>query len=195
MCVLGNVAIEKALADGNLVIEPNPEIGPGAEGSDYDEASVNLHLGDTIFLPEKDNQVTLNLSQDGNITKTLDANLVETPIPANGYNLNPGDFVLGSVREHVGFPRVSDHPLLMGRIEGRSKFARCGLLVHATAPTLQPLWDGHITFELTNVGYFPITIWPGAPLGQLIVETVFGDVVGAAGTFDGQKTATGGQGV
>ena len=81
----------------------------------------------------------------------------------------------------------------MGRIEGRSKFARLGLLIHATAPTLHPNWTGRLTFELRNVGYFPIILKPRSPIGQLLVECVEGEVVPDAGDFDDQETAIGGR--
>ena len=175
---------------GSLIVEPAPMIGPGLTGTPYDEASVTLHLGDTVFRPKTGAQLTLDLSQEGNVSATLDAVLTEVEIPEDGIQLKKGDFVLGRVHERVGFPE-NEKELLMGRIEGRSKFARCGLLVHATAPTLHPLWTGHITLELANLGYFTITLKPRAPVCQLLVERVEGEVASLPGDFDEQTSAIG----
>ena len=200
MTVLGNLELQKALDRGTLIVDPKPKIAPGVAHSLYDEATITLTLGDTIYRPKAGVQTTLDFSQPGSITATLDAVLEPHPITCDGIQLkaatNPdampgGDFVIASVAEKVGFPSVEGEDQLMGRIEGRSKYARAGLLVHATAPTLQPQWVGHITFELKNLGHFTITLKKGSPIGQLIVETVQGDVSKGAGEFDDQITAIG----
>lgn len=49
--------------------------------------------------------------------------------------LDQGAFILAQTKEVVGFPKVAGK-VLAGRIEGRSSFARTGLLVHFTAPTI-----------------------------------------------------------
>lgn len=200
MTVLGNTALRRALDVGNLIVDPKPKIAPGTEGSFFDEATITLTLGDKIYRPKPGVQTTLDFSQPGSVTATLDAVLEPHPITEDGIQLKAatntdampgGDFVIASVAEKVGFPWVDGEPQLMGRIEGRSKYARTGLLVHATAPTLQPQWVGYITFELKNLGYFTITLKRGSPIGQLVVEMVDGDVVKLPGEFDEQVDAIG----
>jgi dCTP deaminase len=69
-------------------------------------------------------------------------------------DLNPGDRVLiGYTKEKVTLPSY-----LSGRVEGRSSFARLGLSVHNTAPTIQPGFNGQIALELTNNGPFTLNL-------------------------------------
>jgi dCTP deaminase len=63
---------------------------------------------------------------------------------------------------------------LAARVEGKSSYARCGLLVHFTAPTIHAGYAGTITLELINFGPIPIALYPGAPICQLIIEQVHG---------------------
>lgn len=61
--------------------------------------------------------------------------------------------------------------MLAARIEGRSSFARLGLAVHMTAPTIHSTFRGHITLEIRNFGPFPLAVKPGQTrICQLIFE-------------------------
>ena len=73
----------------------------------------------------------------------------------------------------------------------RSSYARCGLLVHFTAPTIHAGYSGTITLELINFGPFPILLYPGAPICQLIVEQVSGTPFRNDSQFQGQSRAGG----
>lgn len=64
--------------------------------------------------------------------------------------------------------------VLAARIEGKSSFARCGLLVHFTAPTVHAGWKGRLTLEIKNLGSNPVTLYQGMPICQLILEEVLG---------------------
>ncbi len=63
------------------------------------------------------------------------------------FDLEPGKFVLAQTHERVHLPDS-----LMGFVEGRSSYARLGITVHATAPKIDPGFDGNITLELANFG-------------------------------------------
>lgn len=191
MPILSNSEIARALAEGRLAIDPRPRAEPGEPGNPYDETSIALHLGESLWVPKEGVQVAFDLSRPGEIKSTLDAALSEVPIPQTGYNLAPGGFALGETLELVDFRLVEGKPALAGRVEGRSRFARLGLLVHITAPTIHAAWKGHITLELKNLGAFPIVLKPHAKICQLIVEVVQGDVVVESGAFDGQSSAIG----
>ncbi|MFH1852603.1 MAG: dCTP deaminase [Candidatus Neomarinimicrobiota bacterium] len=73
----------------------------------------------------------------------------------NKFVLHPGQFILGSTFEYLGIPGDLD-----ARIDGRSSWARMGLLI-ATASTIQPYFKGVVTLELTNHGSIPIVLYPG----------------------------------
>ena len=88
-------------------------------------------------------------------------------------------FVLGRTVEYINLPE--EHPAnleknrcLAARIEGRSSVARCGVLVHFTAPTVHPGFDGTLTLEIINPGPANFILRPGTPIAQLIIEEVSG---------------------
>ena len=100
------------------------------------------------------------------------------------FTITRGDFLdiqvqqllLGYTNEVVGLPQH-----LGGRIEGKSSFARIGLFVHISAPTVHPGFHNRIMLELYNVGPLPIRVRPGDTICQLILERVEGE-----GLYQGQ---------
>lgn len=76
--------------------------------------------------------------------------------------LHPDQFIVGSTLEYIALP--SD---LEAQVEGRSSWARLGLLV-ATATTVHPLFKGVITLELSNHGTIPLELYPGMKIAQII---------------------------
>ncbi len=81
--------------------------------------------------------------------------------------------------------------MLAARVEGRSSFARCGLLVHFTAPTIHAGFNGRITLELINLGSIPILLYPEAYICQLIIEQVVGTPLKNDSQFQGQTKPSG----
>ena len=65
------------------------------------------------------------------------------------------------------------------------------MLVHFTAPTIHAGFAGTITLELINLGPCNISLYPGAPICQLIVEEVKGTPVRNDSPFQGQSKAGG----
>ena len=76
---------------------------------------------------------------------------------------------------------------LAARVEGKSSYAGCGLLVHFTAPTIHAGFAGTITLQLINLGPANISLYPGKPICQLIVETVAGVPFRNDSQFQGQS--------
>lgn len=112
-------------------------------------------------------------------------------IPADGFSLPPGSFVLGWTVERIRLPHRSR---LAARVEGKSSLARLGLGVHVTAPTIHagfgdlgtdPNHPGNpLQLEIWHVGPLPIRLVPGMPICQLIFEEVHGTPEkGYAGIF------------
>jgi dCTP deaminase len=81
------------------------------------------------------------------------------------FHLQPKSFVLAYTQEHVKLPNY-----LAARVEGRSSFARLGLSIHQTAPTVHATWEGPLRLEILNSGPFPISLTPGIKICQLILE-------------------------
>jgi dCTP deaminase len=80
---------------------------------------------------------------------------------------------------------------LAARIEGKSSRARCGLLVHFTAPTVHPGWDGPLALEMINLGPVPFLLKLGMPIAQLIVEEVQALPASSPSQFQGQTSPGG----
>src|SRR5262249_19027563 len=101
-------------------------------------------------------------------------------LPAEGFILKPGAFVLGWTEEQIRLPHTSR---LAGRVEGRSSLARLGVGVHVTAPTLHAGFgtteDAHypgtrIRLEIWNCGPLHVCLEKGMKVCQLILEEVHG---------------------
>lgn len=185
--ILSNVEIHKAIDEGRLVITPDPQPRNCEEtGCPYDTTAVDLHLSSSLSVP-KTGPFNYDLRKGG-IAKFLAQNSEHVEIPAAGYVLVPHLFVLGRTQERVTLPIEGR---LAARIEGKSSFARGGLLVHFTAPTVHAGFDGTLTLEMINLGNAGITLYEGMPISQLILETVFGNPEAHPSQFQGQTTPAG----
>jgi len=49
---------------------------------------------------------------------------------------------------------------IVARLDGKSSFGRRGVVVHATAGHIDPGWNGHLVFELANLGEMPVKLYP-----------------------------------
>ena len=196
--ILSNVAMQEAMDQGRLSIVPVPmPKRPGeSQPCPYDTHSVNLCLGNELAIPEP-GTYCFDLGQKGDLSFFLSRNSAKRTIPTEGFPLDVRQFVLGITRERVALP--VDHPInkergvcLAARIEGRSSVARCGVLVHFTAPTIHPGFEGTLTLEIINLGPARFMLRPGMPIAQLIVEEVLGiPFVKADRQFSGQNTPEG----
>lgn len=187
--ILSNLEIHKAIDEGRLIITPDPQPRNCEEtGCPYDTTAVDLHLGSSLSVP-KSGAFNYDLSRGG-IATFLARNSEHLEIPAAGYVLKPHLFVLGRTQERVTLPITGG---LAARIEGKSSFARCGLLIHFTAPTVHAGFDGTLTLEMINLGNAGITLYKDMSICQLILETVSGDPQAHPSQFQGQATPAGTQ--
>ena len=124
-------------------------------------------------------------------TSLLEDEKLWEDIEAETFPLLPGQFVLAQTLERVSIPNS-----LMGLIEGRSSYARIGIAVHATAPKIDPGFNGHITLEMTNFGGLPVTLRAGKDnpaqllLAEISTPLKSSEMYGSTHTdrFQGQKT-------
>jgi dCTP deaminase len=180
--ILSNVEIQKAIDEDRLIISPKPQ------ARDYDTTAVNLHLGASLAIP-KGGSFNYDLTKPG-FAPFLARNCDHVEIPTTGYPLEPKIFVLGITTERVHLKLVPGKTLA-ARIEGKSSIARCGLLVHFTAPTVHAGWDGPLVLEMINLGNAAFTLTPGMAICQLILELVYGDPEENPSQFQGQSTPAG----
>jgi dCTP deaminase len=188
--ILSNDEIFKALDERRLIIDPEPSprdpvTNPGGEWP-YSTSAVDLRLGDEISWFNDGLAINIDLRR-GRFADLFGPNSSSRSItPDQPYSLMPGKLVLGNTYERVELPILQNGRSLAARVEGRSSFARCGLLVHFTAPTIHAGYNGRITLELINLGPIPILLHPGAYICQLILEEVSGTPARNDSQFQGQ---------
>lgn len=156
MSILTHDEIVKELDAGRIVIDPfdKKQIGPG---------SVDLHLGEHFRLFHPTRKV-VDVTDSVDYMKLTD--LVHKP---DGIILMPGETILGITVEKLTLP-----PDLCGWLEGRSRFARVGLLVHISAGFMQPGISNHQLLEMSNFSPNPLRIKPGTQVCQFIFQRTEG---------------------
>jgi dCTP deaminase len=147
--ILSDGTIRHLLAEGKLVIDP-------IEEGQIQPASVDVRLGDEFLVFRNHTcEVIDPYEKPSDLTE-----LVEVGADS-AFVLHPGEFVLGTTLETVSLPDD-----LVARVEGKSSLGRLGLLIHATAGFVDPMFSGRVTLELSNVATLPIKLWPGMRIGQ-----------------------------
>lgn len=158
---LSDVDIRQYLSEERIRIEPYP-----AENQ-IGAMSVDLELGSTfrVFTPGKASFVDLAPPGGWGATDLEDLmSLIEVEGDTPFY-LHPGDFALGITVQKISIPND-----VAGRLDGRSSLARLGLMVHATAHTIDPGWDGRITLEFFNCGRLPLALRAGMRICAISFE-------------------------
>jgi len=191
--ILGRCEIQKAINEGRIVIDPPPTQPTLNNPVDdpFDSTSLNLHLGDTLSVPIEGQPYAFDL-HGSKLAEFLKRNYKQEKIGEGGYTLQPNRLVLGQTKERISLPKIPNKPCIAARVEGRSSFARCGLLVHFTAPTVHAGYGGTLTLEMISLGVAPIVLRPGIKICQLIFELVEGDIEGfIPSQFQNQTTPPG----
>lgn len=157
MAVLTREAIQKELASGRLVIEPlTPEqVGP---------ASVDLTLGDEIRVLEPGGE-SIPIRDETDYRDHTRALRLARP-----FVLAPGGTIHGITVERITLPTD-----LCGFLEGRSRFARLGLMIHVTSAFVQPGVSNRQVLEMSNVSGHPLEIHAGVRLCQLVLMRTEGE--------------------
>jgi dCTP deaminase len=151
MTVLTHDAIQREIELGRLVIDPlDPsQIGP---------ASIDLTLGDEIRFLSPGGRVI-------QIRESTDYREQTTPLRLDEpFVLEPGMTIHGITQERVTLPTD-----LCGFLEGRSQFARLGLMIHVTSAFVQPGVSNRQVLEMSNVAGHPLEIHAGVRLCQLVL--------------------------
>jgi dCTP deaminase len=157
MPVLTREAIAAELSAGRLKIEP---LEPDQLGA----ASIDLTLGDEIRVIEAgDGPIDVESGAD-----YRDHTRVEPLVEP--YVLAPGSTIHGITREHISLP--SD---LCGFLEGRSRFARLGLMIHVTSAFVQPGVANRQVLEMSNVSARPLRIHAGVRVCQIVLMRTEGE--------------------
>lgn len=174
--ILSNTEIHRAIDEGRLLIDPEPlPRFPDLERvCPYQTTSVDLHLADEVSYFREGLPLDINLLRGGFATLFGPNSETQRLNADQPFVLRPNRLVLARTHERIELPLLEVGRSLAARVEGKSSYARCGLLVHFTAPTIHAGFRGTITLELINLGPCSIALYPRAPICQLIFETVDG---------------------
>ncbi|MBN2567168.1 dCTP deaminase [Candidatus Woesearchaeota archaeon] len=156
MTILTKDILLHEIAEGHLRIEPfDPEqVGPG---------SIDLTLSRDFRVFEEGKTIS--------VTDTIDYRAYTRPVHVEDYiEILPGQTVLGMTRERIFMPRD-----LVGWLEGRSRFARIGLLIHVSSNFVHPGVENRQVLEIRNVSPNRLRLFPGTRICQLVVERAEGE--------------------
>ena len=151
MAVLTRDAILAEMEAGNLSITPFELDQLGA-------ASIDLTLGEEIRVIQGGAR-PIDVIADSDYRNHTGVQRLDEP-----YVLEPGCTIHGITRERIRLPGD-----LCGFLEGRSRFARLGLMIHVTSAFVQPGVDNRQVLEMSNVSGHPLRIHPGVRLCQIVL--------------------------
>jgi len=186
MAILSDKDLKKLIEQKELItVEEGPEINQDLQ---IGPSSLDLRLGyDFGFLETRKVKCldTKEINDLDSMQRKMKCDAEE------GVVIHPGEFVIGTTLETVKIPEDK-----VARIEGRSSYARLGLIPHAAGGFVDAGFEGEITLEIQNLGNVPITIYPEDRICQMAVETMtskaerpYGDKTDSK--YMGQKGATG----
>jgi len=157
--ILTRDVILREIADGRITIDPfsSDQVGP---------ASIDLHLGDEIRIMRGGPPV-IELVEEADYRTVTQVCPLDDP-----YVLQPGETIHGITRERIHLPGN-----ICGWLEGRSRFARLGLMIHVTSGFVAPGVDNRQVLEMSNVAGRPLAIHAGVRLCQLVLQRTEGSVI------------------
>ncbi|MBW2419888.1 MAG: dCTP deaminase [Deltaproteobacteria bacterium] len=159
MAVLTRDALRHELEIGRLGITP-------LQADQVGVASIDLTLG---------NEIRVITPGEGPIEILGDTDYRDHTVVRSLHEpfvLRPGFTIHGITRE-----RVSLAADLCGFLEGRSRFARLGLMIHVTSALVQPGVCNRQVLEMSNVSSHPLRIHAGVRVCQLVVMRTEGEAV------------------
>jgi dCTP deaminase len=157
--VLTRDVIHSEIASGRLEIDP---LGPEQIGP----ASIDLHLGDEIRVMHAE-PAPVDVVDTADYRDITDVRSLATP-----YALKPGETIHGITRERIRLPDD-----IAGWLEGRSRFARLGLMIHVTSGFVAPGVNSRQVLEMSNVSARTLRIHAGVRLCQIVLQRCDGHAV------------------
>lgn len=156
MTILTKTKIQEAITKGRLTITPP------LQPNQINGASIDLTLGNEFRLYKK-RATAIDVQESTNYRRYT------TPLHTTSILLQPQETVLGITREKIILPEN-----IVGWLEGRSRFARLGLLIHISAGLVHPGVNNHQVLEITNLSPNILKLHAGTRICQLILEELDG---------------------
>jgi len=154
MAVLTKNEILKLIKKGSVKITPfnEKQIGP---------ASIDLSLSNEFRVFKKGSKIILD--------EKTNANDYTKVVKQDSIIIKPGEFIHGITKEKIKFPED-----ICGFLYGRSRFARMGILIHATASFIQPGINNKQVLEIKNISPRKIVLKRDLKICQLILMEMKG---------------------
>jgi dCTP deaminase len=173
--ILTRNKIRDAVHTGDIAIDPFDE--HALDAASYD---MTLYHQIRVFIEGLNEIDLMDMAQDAHALMKI-TRVVNIP-PESYYLLKPGELVLGMTVE-----KLSLAPNIAGSLEGRSRFARMGLMVHVTASFLQPgIKNTRQVFEIFNASRNAIKLRSGVRIAQVVFERCEG-MATYTGVFANQR--------
>ena len=159
MSILTRDEILNEIRRGNIKIEPFAldQVGP---------ASIDLHLSNEFRIFKNIRRV-VEIRENANYEDVTEKIKIDDHLI-----LMPGEMVLGITME-----KITLSPNICGWLEGRSRFARLGLLVHISTSFMQPGICNKQCLEIINFSPMPIALHPGTAICQFIFQKTLGEAI------------------
>ena len=170
MTILAGAEVLREIDAGTIRIDPFVRERVGTASVDLTVSRwFRRHVGDA----------PIDLTGETDYRDPAITRLVE--VPEGGYlEVASREMVLGITQERVRLPED-----MCGWFDGRSRFARLGLLVHISAGFMQPGTFNNTVLEIFNMSPRPLRIHPGTPICQFVFQRIEGRAK-HSGRFSGQ---------
>jgi dCTP deaminase len=167
MPLLTNQVIKKELEEGNI------KITPPLTDDQISVVSVDLTLSNEFWV-YKTNSQPIPIKEETNYLDYTDH------IEAEEITIKPQQTIIAITKEKITLPGN-----ICGWLEGRSRFARLGLLIHISAGLIQPGVNNHQVLEITNLSPNILTLHAGERICQLAFQRCEGEAF-YSGRFENQ---------
>lgn len=140
-------------------------INPSLKSNQVNGASIDLTLGTDFRIYRKRAGAI-------DILESTDYKRYTTKVSAKTILIRPQETILAVTKEKISLP---DN--IVGWLEGRSRFARLGLLIHISAGLIHPGVKNRQVLEITNLSPNILKLYAGERICQLALEYTTGPII------------------
>lgn len=159
---LSDKSILKYLRSGELIIHPI------LDEKQISGAKVDLRLDNVFYLVGRFKKPYYDPLELLDKNRSSGKYVEKRVVPYDGnFVLHPNDYALAPLFEFVKLPKN-----VLGRLDGRSSLGRLGIVVHSTAGSVDPGFQGYLVIELMNHGLLPVALYPLMRVATLILTTL-----------------------